>query len=230
MRTHRAPRYEMNLPVHYQAPPGGPPGAHAGSGQTRDVSETGACLDLPEPLPTGALVSLILDSEAGPLALEATVVWGERGSPSGGKIRHGVTFSTLSLEQQQSLGALLRRHGTVRTRIAMLEPLPLRARATLEVRLLDLSLGGARIEHCSLLRPGSACALEFPATLPLVLTARVTRSTVVGVEEEATGGRLLRYESGLAFVNLTPEQRTALAQLLERLGSDGGMAGVVTVS
>ncbi len=226
-RTPPAPRYEMGLPVRYQVLPGGP----AGAGQTRDVSATGACLDLPEPLPAGTLVDLVLDCVADPLALEATVVWGKRGSPSGGRIRHGVAFSILSPEQQRRLGGLLERHGTVRTRTMMRAPLPLRARATLEVRLLDLSLGGARIEHSSLLRPGSACLLEFPAAHGLlVLTAQVARSIVAGVAEEAaSGGRLLRYESGLAFINLTPEQRTALAQLLARLGSGGGMAGFVTL-
>ncbi len=228
--TRWAPRYELCLPIRYQVPPDGPPGGHAGFGQTRDVSETGACLDLPEPLPTGTRMGLVVDWEAGPLAVEATVVWGERSSPSGGRLRHGVAFSILSPEQQRSLEGLLRRLGTVRTRIAVPEPLPLRARATLEVQLLDLSLGGARIAHHSLLRPGAPCALEFPSSRgPLVLTARVTRSTVVGVDGEATGDRLLRYESGLAFVNLTPEQQTALARVLDRLGSGGGMAGFVTI-
>ncbi len=205
-------------------------GAHAGSGQTRDLSETGACLDLPEPLPPGTLVGLIVDWEAGPLALEATVVWGQRARQPGGSIRHGVAFSVLSRDQQQRLGTLLRQHGTVRSRMALSEPLPLRARATLEVRLLDLSPGGARIEHYSLLRPGAPCALEFPAPrAPLILTAQVVRSAIAGVEEDPTGGRLLRYESGLAFVNVTPEQQTALTLLLERLGSGGGMAGFVTI-
>ncbi len=228
-KRRQAPRYELIFPVRYQARPEGKV-PQVGSGQTRDLGETGARLDLPEHLPQGTFVSLVLEGEAGSLAVEATVVWSERVSRPGGGIRHGVAFAPLSPEDQQRLRALLQRHGAVRSRIAMLQPMPLRVRATLQVRLLDLSMGGARIEHRSLLRPGSECLLEFPAAFgPLALSAQVLRSTIVGVEEEASGGPRLRHESGLAFVNVTADQRTALTQLLGRLGSGEGLAGVVTV-
>jgi hypothetical protein len=39
---------------------------------------------------------------------------------------------------------------------------------------------------------------------------------VVGTEESPTGERLLRYESGLTFVNLAAEQREALEAVLKR--------------
>ncbi len=93
-----------------------------------------------------------------------------------------------------------------------------RVRVTLEARLLDLSTSGARIEHFNVLRPGFTCTLEFPAALgPLVLPVRVARSTVVGTDSGSAGERLLRYESGVMFVGLTPEQQRGLDEILSHL-------------
>lgn len=95
-----------------------------------------------------------------------------------------------------------------------------RVRATLEARLLDLGTSGARIEHHNLLRPGFACTLELPAALGgLVLSVRVVRSAVVGMERGPTGEQLLRYESGVAFVQIAPEQQAALEAVLDRFAS-----------
>jgi len=95
-----------------------------------------------------------------------------------------------------------------------------RARATLEVSLLDLSLKGARIEHLNLLRPGSNCHLELPAALgSLVLIAQVRWSRVVGTEASHERERLLRYQSGLMFLQVTPEQHALLAQAVEKAAS-----------
>ena len=228
---HRSTRYQIGLPVSYKTRLDGKPGAKTGSGQTRDVSTTGASLVLPEPLTPGITIQLILQFETNSLALEADVLWVRRPSlPDGGTL-HGVTFSLIALDKQQTLQALLQREGSVRSRIGMTRPVPVRARTTQEVTLLDLSLGGARIEHLTLLRPGSSCSLEFPPAFgALVLTARVVRSAVVGIEQGSTRGRNLRYESGLAFVNPTPDQRTVLTQLLERLSVEGGLEGVLRLS
>lgn len=99
-----------------------------------------------------------------------------------------------------------------------------RARATLEVKLVDLSVSGARIEHGDLLRPGSSCAFEFPPAIgSLVLSARVVHSTVVGAIGTPDGERHLRYQSGLAFIGITPDQRAALEGIVERLTPGGGL-------
>ncbi len=105
-------------------------------------------------------------------------------------------------------------------RYLVADRLGVRAGATLEVHLLDLSLTGIRIEHQDPLRLGSVYSFEFPSTLgSLVLPVRVVRSTIVGSEERAEGDSHVRYQSGLLFVNLTPDQRVALAAVLVRLTS-----------
>ena len=104
------------------------------------------------------------------------------------------------------------------TRILVTERLGARARATLEVRLLDLSRSGARIEHSGLLRPGATYVFELPPALgSLVLTAKVVHSRVVGTETTLEGERLLLYQSGLTFVGITAEQEVGLAVVVERL-------------
>ena len=103
-------------------------------------------------------------------------------------------------------------------RIPLVHSLPARARGAIDVQLLDLSLGGVRVGHCGQLPPGSSCALELPPSLnSLVLTADVARSAVVGVKQYAQGERHLRYESGLAFTELTADQATTLTCILEQL-------------
>ena len=47
-----------------------------------------------------------------------------------------------------------------------------RTRAVETVRLLDVSLSGARVEHLNILRPGAPCTVELPPALgALVLAA-----------------------------------------------------------
>jgi hypothetical protein len=93
------------------------------------------------------------------------------------------------------------------------------ARAWLDVRLVDVSLTGARIEHRDVLRPGSTCTFEFPPALGgLVLSVRVVHSSVVGAEPGPGDHPLARYQSGLEFVGLKADQRAVLAGIVERLG------------
>ena len=223
----RSPRYFVTLPVCYQALAEEGRVSRMGSGQTRDLSETGACLELPDPFALATLLSLGLDIEPDRLTVQATVVWVERASRPGASTLHGVTFPQITPDQRQGLQALLRRNRAVRSRAFLVPPLPIHARAPMQLRVLDLSLSGACIEHLARLQPGSSYVLEFPPAIgPLALTARVVRSVIVGVEQGPRAARKLRYESGIAFVNVTPDQRAALAHLLGRLSSGEAEKGV----
>ncbi len=107
-------------------------------------------------------------------------------------------------------------------RMIITEPLGGRARATLDVRLLDLSTTGARIAHRDQLRPGATFALQLPPTLDaLALSMRVIHSRVVGTEPSPAGAQILRYESGVVFLGLTEEQRTVLQRLIAQRVPNG---------
>jgi hypothetical protein len=102
-----------------------------------------------------------------------------------------------------------------KTRVKIAGKLAGRVHATIGSNLLDLSATGARIEHFGLLRKGTTCSFELPSELGgLTLSARVVRSTVVGKGHGPDGEERFRYESGLVFANLTPEQEAALSKLL----------------
>ena len=92
------------------------------------------------------------------------------------------------------------------------------ASLTVEFRLLDLSPTGARIEHLGVLRPGTRCAIQLPAPSgSLAITAQIVWTSVVDREQKPEEEQFLRYHSGLMFGVLSPEQKRALASLLERL-------------
>jgi PilZ domain-containing protein len=101
-------------------------------------------------------------------------------------------------------------------RLAVVTHIPARAHGTIPVRLVDISLEGARIEHLSQLRPGFPCALELPPPAgPLSLATHVVRSSVVSNRRRVRGDRHFRYESGLAFAEVTAEQQVGLTRILE---------------
>ncbi len=107
-------------------------------------------------------------------------------------------------------------------RIAFIRHPSARAYGTLKVWLFDLSTTGARITLGELLDHGSRCTLELPPELgSLALSTRVVWSAIFGGEQTAQGERHIIYQSGLAFINLTAEQQTTLASLLEQLTPKG---------
>lgn len=98
-----------------------------------------------------------------------------------------------------------------------------RTQATLEIRLVDLSVTGARIEHLVLLRPGSSVSIELPTAMkPQALVARVVWSKVMGGEQTPEGERHLHYQSGLTFTGLTADETLLLASSLEHPTDSGG--------
>jgi hypothetical protein len=101
-------------------------------------------------------------------------------------------------------------------------PLPWQIRARVrdvkEVRLLDLSVGGTRLEHLGLLRPGAHCEVELPTLLGgLCLPARVTWTFVIGRRRGFDGDRRLLSHTGLRFAPLTASQEATLADALQRV-------------
>ncbi len=90
-----------------------------------------------------------------------------------------------------------------------------RVREGREVRLIDLSRDGARIEHLDLFRPGVTCPLELPPPFAsLTVPARVVWCSVIGWMRQPGGESHLLSRSGLRFAELTIAQDAALAWLL----------------
>jgi hypothetical protein len=86
------------------------------------------------------------------------------------------------------------------------------------VRLLDLSSEGARIEHPEPVQEGEVCAVDLvPALEWGRLTGRVVWTRPRTPARTFEGDTRVHYQSGLAFVEITPEQRVALAVALEIL-------------
>ena len=82
-------------------------------------------------------------------------------------------------------------------------------------RLLDLSSEGARVEHPGRPPGGRVCFVDLPPVLGRVrLIGRVVWTQLQGGEQTREGERRLIYQSGVAFVGVTPEQRTALEAAL----------------
>jgi hypothetical protein len=95
-----------------------------------------------------------------------------------------------------------------------------RVRGMREVRLLDLSLTGAQIEHLDLFRLGAACALDLPPPFGAPsLPAEVVWCTVVGRKPTRGGESQLVARSGLRFTTLTVAQQAALADALQHVAA-----------
>jgi PilZ domain len=110
------------------------------------------------------------------------------------------------------------RRAVPRTRLA--ERPAARVRGLREVRLLDLSLAGAQIEHLGVFRLGAPCALDLPPPCgALSLPAQVAWCTVIGRQRTRGGESHIMSRSGLRFTTLTGAQHAALADSLQRLAA-----------
>jgi len=89
-----------------------------------------------------------------------------------------------------------------------------------QVRILELSAEGARIEHLGHLHEGLVCFVDLPPALGRVrLTGQVVWTRLRKSEQTFEGDKHVYYQSGLAFVGITPEQQTALAAALKILST-----------
>ncbi len=93
-----------------------------------------------------------------------------------------------------------------------------RVRGLRGVRLHDISLTGAQIEHLDPIRPGAHCDLDLPPPIGAgTLPAQVVWCAVVGRTRKVGGESNLVARSGLRFTMLTEAQRAALTDGLQYL-------------
>jgi len=77
-----------------------------------------------------------------------------------------------------------------------------RVTAVYDASLLDLSLGGALIEHADIVRPGTSSYLILRIKgRDVNLQCQIIRSIVHRVQVESDGERALVYQTGLQFVD-----------------------------
>ena len=102
--------------------------------------------------------------------------------------------------------------------------------AAYEATLVNLSLGGALVEHSSMVRPGSMSQLLLPyGNGEIRVNCRVIRSHLSRRETRGPASVLV-YQTGLEFLNPSPDTLAALEELLTASHPGGGTTGPTTVT
>lgn len=111
-------------------------------------------------------------------------------------------------------------------RLTFKEPVTGDVTASHDVHILDLSLGGARVEHTIILRPGGSCYLRLPLKEQVVtVMGRVVWSRAIGRATANPSGTGLVYHSGLEFGALAPEAHSHLTAFLESRAGNASAGG-----
>jgi hypothetical protein len=101
-------------------------------------------------------------------------------------------------------------------RLTFSEPVSAAVTSSHDVNVLDLSLGGARVEHTIILRPGSSCYIRVPLSeRMLTVNCRIVWSKAIGRTAGEAGETGLLYHSGVQFGAMAQATRTQLAAYLQ---------------
>jgi c-di-GMP-binding flagellar brake protein YcgR len=174
----RFPRYAIHLLCQYEVP------ARAGhgcdTGWTLELSEGGACLELGEQLQPQTSLRLRLQSDRGPIEVEAQVIWaGQPGLPGG--ILHGVAFTQIATNHLEILREVLRAP-RINRRTEVRLPLDLHVtchhhgqdRPVLYGRTGDISREGLLLLLPEVLPPGTALRVTLHApSEPLTIEGKI---------------------------------------------------------
>lgn len=98
--------------------------------------------------------------------------------------------------------------------------LPGQASLQHDITLLDLSEGGARLEHAGRFSLNAICFVRLPTpTGELLLKGKIVHSAVSRTIPGPDGEPTLYYQTGIEFVEVTSESLQALRQLLASPGN-----------
>jgi hypothetical protein len=90
-----------------------------------------------------------------------------------------------------------------------------------EATLLNISLGGALMEHAQAVRPGTISPLDLDLPTKRVgLRCRVVRSVVHRSEVRPDGTRELIYHTGLEFLDPSDETAQAVSEYIQSIIED----------
>jgi hypothetical protein len=174
----------MQLPLQQKLRASGAAGV--GVGWTRDVSEAGACVELPEFLRPQLPLQVRLHTDRGPIETEAQVVWEAEGQavwmaaaqavwawepgPFRGGVLHGLAFTQMGPTHLQALRTVL--HSRAEEGPASVR-LPLQVAATCEPE----QQGGAPLPGVTEAISREALSLRLPQPLPPGTSVRITLHT-----------------------------------------------------
>jgi c-di-GMP-binding flagellar brake protein YcgR len=219
-----APRYHIALPVSYCTEEKGSAAAQKGSGSTRNLSDTGACLELAEGLAPKTRLSVTLHDDAENLSLEAEVIWvGHPPLPTGATL-HGVAFQRMTPTHRQALEELIQRRGRARSRGTRLP-------AALPTVCRPFGLTGEPVRGWTGDLSWEGCLLLLPDRFPVGTLIEVTlttsrgdftaKATVVWVDptERAVTRQLARH--GVRFVEVNWTEDNVLDAIFDRIPTEG---------
>jgi hypothetical protein len=208
-------RYPIQLPLLHTVRAAS--GAGTGVGWTHHLSEGGADVELPNPLPTDLPLRVRLRTDRGPIEAEAVVVWTKERLVPGGGTPHGVAFTHIALDQLKALRGLLISTGLFRPAGVRL-PFELAVTCQLKgqsgppfpAQTRDISRGGALLRLPQVVPPGTTLELTLH-TRGESLTAEGSIIWVAPPEGRTPGEPILH---GLRFTPLGWSGLVALASAL----------------
>ena len=110
-KRRQSARYLIQLPILHRGQSGS---GKVGVGWSRNIGTGGACIELAEQFKEKILLLVRLQTDQGPLDVQARVIWTGQAGAVGGGIRHGIAFISVGPEQYQTLRNLLLTKGEVR--------------------------------------------------------------------------------------------------------------------
>lgn len=218
-----APRYHMVLPVSYCTEEKGSTAGQRGSGQTRNLSETGGCLELSEGLAPGTPLSLTLHDDAENVALEASVVWVGHPPLATGATLHGVAFVDMTPVHRHTLEDLIQRRGRPRSRASrLLAAVPTVCRPFgLTGEPVRGWTGDLSWEGCLLLLPERySVGTLIEVTLTTSRGDFTAKATVVWVDPLERGATRQLTRHGVRFAEVSWTQDNVLDAIFDRIPSE----------
>ena len=91
-----------------------------------------------------------------------------------------------------------------------------------DASLVDISLGGALIEHAQVVRPGTMSSLDLDLQgKKLRVKCRVARSVVDRIEAQPDGEQALIYHTGLEFLQPCEETQRLINDYIQSITGNG---------
>lgn len=208
-------RFPLQLPLLHKSKAPAP--ARSGVGWTRNLSEGGACVELGERLRLQNPFRLRLQTDGGPIEVEAEVAWAGEPASTGESILHGVAFTQVAPDQLEPLRDLILFKGHMRhakVRLPFEFPVTCQrkglAAPSFQGRTRDISRGGLLLRLPQVLPPETP--LEVTLHTPTgPLTVEGTVVWVAPPEGRIPGGPI---RHGFQFAALGGPKSLSLALLL----------------